>query len=387
MSKPIEMLGRLGPIPPTARSLSIDILRGLALFGILLVNMLDFAGPTLRAVPMTVWESPVDQIAEWFVRVFAEGAFAPIFACLLGVGIAIQLRTKENRRPMLFRRYAWLVPIGLVHALCLWRGDILLVYAFAALALLAFALRTSRFLFRFVTVLFLVLTTFFLFLVLSVGDPVGANYTVVLELVQLYSSGTYFDLLSARFPELMEGLIFLPVVFGWIIFGLLLGRFGFLEVPVLHLPRLRQLVLILLPAAILFKALYGFLLLDWTVGLGLFFTYGFAGPLLGASYMFVFMLVVASPGAEDRFVPLAAVGRMALSNYLAQTLIAVTIFHGYGLGFYGKIGPALGLLITLVIFALQIVISIWWLRRFYFGPVEWLWRSLSYRRPQPFFKG
>ena len=82
-----------------------------------------------------------------------------------------------------------------------------------------------------------------------------------------------------------------------------------------------------------------------------------------------------------RLRPLAAVGRMALTNYLLQSLIATTLFYGYGFGLFGQVGPALGLLTTIAIFTAQIPISVWWMGRFQFGPVEWLWRALTYLRP------
>ena len=85
-----------------------------------------------------------------------------------------------------------------------------------------------------------------------------------------------------------------------------------------------------------------------------------------------------------RLRPLAAVGRMALTNYLLQSLIATTLFYGYGFGLFGQVGPALGLLITVAIFGVQIPLSVWWLRHFQFGPVEWLWRTLTYPCFQPF---
>jgi uncharacterized protein len=81
--------------------------------------------------------------------------------------------------------------------------------------------------------------------------------------------------------------------------------------------------------------------------------------------------------------PLAAVGRTALSNYLLQSLICTTIFYSYGLGLFGRVGPAAGTALAVVIYAVQVPLSRWWLRRFQFGPMEWLWRSLTYMKRQP----
>jgi len=86
---------------------------------------------------------------------------------------------------------------------------------------------------------------------------------------------------------------------------------------------------------------------------------------------------------KKRLAPLGAVGRLALSNYLLQSLVCTTIFYSYGLGLFGKVGPALGLALTVLIFALQIPLSVWWMKRFRFGPAEWLWRTLTYGRLQP----
>ena len=85
-----------------------------------------------------------------------------------------------------------------------------------------------------------------------------------------------------------------------------------------------------------------------------------------------------------RLRPLAVVGRMALSNYLLQSLVATTLFYGYGFGLFGQVGPALGFLITIAIFTAQISLSVLWMGRFHYGPVEWLWRTLTYLRWQPF---
>ena len=107
-------------------------------------------------------------------------------------------------------------------------------------------------------------------------------------------------------------------------------------------------------------------------------------PALSLSYIAALTLLFQLNTWRVRLRPLAAVGRMALTNYLLQSLSATTLFYGYGFGLFGQVGPALGILITLAIFTPQIPLSVWWMGRFHFGPVEWLWRTLTYLRPQPF---
>jgi uncharacterized protein len=103
-----------------------------------------------------------------------------------------------------------------------------------------------------------------------------------------------------------------------------------------------------------------------------------AAPALSLFYASTIILVTQDEPWNRRLAPLAAVGRMALSNYLLHSLICTTIFYGYGLALFGKVRPSLDLLLIIIIFLIQIPLSVWWLRRFRFGPVEWLWRSLTY---------
>jgi uncharacterized protein len=109
-----------------------------------------------------------------------------------------------------------------------------------------------------------------------------------------------------------------------------------------------------------------------------------AGSLaLSFFYASAIILVAQRPAWKTRLAPLAAVGRTALSNYLFQSLICTTIFYSYGLGLFGRVGPAWGLALTIAIYSIQVPVSVCWLRHFRFGPMEWVWRSLTYGRLQP----
>jgi len=114
---------------------------------------------------------------------------------------------------------------------------------------------------------------------------------------------------------------------------------------------------------------------------GLLWTFG--APALCLFYAASVTLTYLHLGNRAWLAPLAAVGRMALSNYLLQTLFAVLIFYGFGLGLYGQVGPALGVMLACLIFPVQVLLSVWWLHRFCFGPAEWLWRTLTYGKVQP----
>jgi len=109
----------------------------------------------------------------------------------------------------------------------------------------------------------------------------------------------------------------------------------------------------------------------------------FAAPAMTFFYASTIVLLTQDEAWLRRLAPLSAVGRTALSNYLLQSLICTTIFYSYGLGLFCKVGPSRGLLLTFVVFLVQMPLSMWWLRRYQFGPVEWLWRSLIYGQRQP----
>jgi uncharacterized protein len=109
----------------------------------------------------------------------------------------------------------------------------------------------------------------------------------------------------------------------------------------------------------------------------------FGAPALAIFYMSSLVLLFQRPAWQRVLSPLAAVGRMALTNYLLQSIISTLLFYGYGFALYDDVNAASGVLLAIAIYALQIVFSNWWLRRFQFGPMEWLWRTLTYGRRQP----
>lgn len=115
----------------------------------------------------------------------------------------------------------------------------------------------------------------------------------------------------------------------------------------------------------------------------LLLAHSLTGPLLALGYAAALALLAQRPRWAARLAPLGAAGRLALTNYLAQSLICTTLFYGYGAGLFGQVGAAAGILIAIAIYALQLLWSVWWLRHFRFGPAEWLWRTLTYGRAQP----
>lgn len=379
--------GRPAPTAGGERIAVIDALRGFALFGILLVNMQIFSTPWFdRGASALLFPGPLDRAAEWLIRFLAEGKFIALFAFLFGLGIQLQAERSRDEQ-ILRRRLRWLLLFGLIHAVLIWSGDVLLLYALLGFPLLRFRDRQPRTLAIWIALcLALPLAAGALLGYLDQGDDAGLAGLTQMAL-QIYAHGSYAQILLLRMIEL--GLIYLGMllslnilqVFALFLLGMLAGRIHLPQQIARHQPLLRTLVRWALPAgtalALLFAATSGDGPLAYALG-GLL-----GGPVLGLSYGAGLALLAQRPAWANRLAPLASAGRMAFTNYLLQSAICTLLFYGYGLGLYGRVGPAVGLLLAVLIYLVQVGLSHLWLQRFRFGPLEWLWRSLTYGRAQP----
>jgi uncharacterized protein len=404
------------PTPPSQRIQSIDILRGFAIFGILLVNMALF-NRTIYAQALNLGDSVrvLDQLARWGIMFFAEGKFYSIFAFLFGLGMAIQYRRAQEHGvrfvPLFLRRMGVLLGIGLIHAYLFWIGDILMLYAvLGVVLLLLFRNCRPRTLLIWTLVLLIVpllINGALVGLVAlarstpdgaasvdrAIGEQQRSYQTLIAQADQVYASGTFAEITRQRVQDMtfiyfswplmacsflammLLGLYagmrrifddisgYLPLIRRLWIWGLIVGAIGNLVYVVAGQGASRS-----EPSPQVLVALAG---------------QTFGAPALSIFYMTSLVLLAQTETWERRLRPLVSVGRMAISNYLLQTLICTTLFYSYGFGLYGRVGAAAGVLLTIAIYALQIPLSVWWLRHFRFGPVEWLWRSLTYGHWQP----
>ncbi|MBI2213382.1 MAG: DUF418 domain-containing protein [Acidobacteria bacterium] len=399
--------GEIGPIAVTERVEVIDIVRGLALFGILAANMRGFAGPAKAYIdPASFWPSLPDRIAQAFIDTFIQGKFVTIFSFLFGVGFAVQLdrgAAKGVKIGRLYaRRLAVLVVFGIVHGMMIWFGDILLAYALTGFLLLLFRRRKDTTLISWAIVGQLVpmilLSIAWLYSQLSAGLPKGLGSPEPEELarqVELFARGSWSaihdqrtaDLVSLNwgmFPAYFLSLlaIFIAGVLAWrrsffrpapetihlytrwMWIGISVGLSGNVAATTIRwfwkAPHFPPTAATFLSQAILTVAV----------------------PLLSLGYVCAVIVLCQSDVWRRRLAPFAAVGRTALSNYLMQSIVCTILFYSYGLGLFGTMGPALLLIPTILVYATQPVVSVWWLKRFRFGPAEWLWRSLTYRHAQ-----
>ena len=398
------------PMTPTAddRIEVIDIIRGLALFGILAANFRGFAAPAIAYFnPALFWHSLPDKLAQAFIDTFIQGKFITIFAFLFGVGFAVQMGRAEARAAKFgayyVRRNLLLLLIGFLHGMFVWFGDILLPYAITGLILLLFRKRKDKTLLTWYIVGSLIPVMMMgagaiAFSVSGKKPPTPADATPagIAKTVDAYANGSFVVLQTQRAREVTRhNYAFFPA-FVWMVLalfclGMLAWRRGFFTPSPESLPKYKRAMAWGLTIGILGNLTNT--ITRWVLALPPFPPSGInfalavvqavAVPALSLGYVCAVMVLCNDPVWLARLRRFGAVGRTALTNYLLQSILGTLIFYSYGGGLYGQGGPAIFLIPTIVIYALQVVVSPWWLARYRFGPVEWLWRTATYGKLQP----
>jgi uncharacterized protein len=456
----------LAPVAAHERIQALDVVRGFALLGIFMMNleffarpMQDIAGPGIDPAA-----TGADRIAEFLVFFFVQSKFWTLFSLLFGMGFAVMIeRARRAGRPFVpayLRRSLALLGIGLVHALLVWAGDILVTYAIGALVLLvlfrgstlallavgavhaaisqsshvlvyylagAILLFAARWAIRAVhgrlddmppmpvgwfAWMGATLYAIPLIVMLCLGamgtvspsrePPTAEQQQAEVKLAQVreaavvaYRDGSYADATHQRVIDTAEQLeignllMFLPMLLGIYLLGIAILRSGVMERPREHETLLRRMRDVGLTAGFALMALSTWL------GTGMNFahfgmadavqvvSYLAAGLVLALAYGATVVLALGGPMGPWLGRWLAPAGRMALTNYLAQSVFGTLVFYGYGLGMWDRLGRAEGVLLGLGFYALQLVASRAWLSRFRFGPAEWLWRALTYLHLPP----
>jgi uncharacterized protein len=407
-------LGVATPVAPQERVALLDVLRGFALWGVCLANLepwlAGYSGLSKTAKQaLPTWR--VDRVVDAFLSAFVHGRFIMIFSFLFGLGFAVQLLRAEARGAdgtrLFARRIAAMFALGAVHAYLIWAGDITHIYAALAVPLLFVRRWPVR---RLVAVgVALLVVQPIAWMAFSALAPVftnealspGAAYAVLGELrahrlPQLYSGTSYLGILRGN-RAIHDAMLHPWVSLGWapellglFLLGLATGRAGLVSRIDAHRPAWRAafgwslvagLVGFLPGLAISLLQVQARIPADVNGMLRVLRAIG--QPAMSLAYVCGVVLLFQRPAWRRRLLALAPVGRMAYTNYLSQSVIGIAIFYGVGLGLYGKVGPALLVALSVAIISAQGAASRWWLRRFRFGPAEWVWRSLTYGRPQP----
>lgn len=429
---------QLTPMPPQQRLPALDALRGFALLGIFLMNIEFFAKPLqdIGADGIDPGLHGIDWWADALVYFFVQGKFWTLFSLLFGIGFGVMLaRANASGRafvPLYLRRSLVLLGIGLVHALLIWSGDILVSYAIGALLLLGFHLARRAWrgalerkppaqvaplepevlgvlgIGSYSLVLAMLLLGALMVQVSPKPAPDSPEAIQALHekaenkahdereraiAIAAYRDDGYAQATRQRAIDTREQMqqlpLFLPMLLGVFALGAGIARTSILHRPQEHTALLRGVRNLGLPL--------GFALTGLSVALGTassdadfgakyavqVASFNAGALLLSLSYAAAFLSALQTRFGATLQNALAPAGRMALSNYLSQSLLASLLFYHYGFGWWGHVGRAAQVLLVFAVFALQLQLSRWWLARFRFGPVEWLWRSLTYLESQP----
>jgi len=392
------------PVKTTDRILYLDILRGMAILFIFLANSLPFSGWwDLTAAEIDAMPFPMlDYVLEVLCTIFIDGKWYSVFSILFGIGLVVQMHSMRERTAsfsrFFTRRMMGLLLIGGLHLFLLWPGDILALYAFIGLVAVAFRnasdkrlLRLAIFLLCLPLINWLVLNVvnwnyvdplfewFFMEIkVLSGGREDGFRWMLENRDVGLFLKGT-IRASAIRLAMLLESGRFFKVLALFFI-GMWAGRAILYRNLLGNTALLKQIalwgVVVGLPMNLL--RAYAEFGMDQSPMTGFFYElfYGLGTVPLACAY--AALLAVAFQRRSTFGMLFAPVGRMALSNYLAQTILSITIYYGIGFGFAFQFGLSQIWLISLTIYGCQIALSWWWLSHFRFGPVEWLWRQMTY---------
>ncbi|MCX7571802.1 DUF418 domain-containing protein [Tumebacillus sp. DT12] len=394
------------PIRTEERIGAVDMMRGFFILWILVVNMLLYGAP-YELSGQWEWAWSGDVYAEMFIEVFAAGKSITMLSFLFGFGMIIMKERADARGtaffPVYARRMLALLLFGATHAFLIWYGDILLFYGMLGIVmLLFFSGRTAQTLLIWALVLtgltvvvLLLFTVIWLAMMALAGgeleDSLNQTSDQVQLLISAYSGGSWSEIFAARYEEWVTSfgtaMIYLPELLVMMLLGAWTAKKGILHNAAEHLGFFRKVrlwsllvggVLTLLPVLLYVLADAG----EQGVLLARFWSTMIGSPLIGLVYGTTLVLLWQRGVFRRGLRVLARVGRMAFSVYILQSLLATTLFYSYGFGLYGSIGPAKGLLITLAFYAVLIPFAVWWTGRFRYGPLEWLWRTMTYgKRP------
>jgi len=407
----LENLPVAVPVQAQERIEALDVIRGLALLGILMVHLTSMFGNPgvyLEVLGKNMWTGFWDTAATSFVNFLIQGKFYTIFSFLFGLGFFIfyERAVAKTAKPtrLFYRRLIILLLIGLTHAFFIWYGDVLVIYALLGFLLPLFFKRKPKTMIWWAVGLFLAFVLFMAISMAGVAFAKAFQEGLIDEKIQelfadmesraesayhAYGQGTFAEIMAQRasdtlfiYGKALFASIFL--VFPLFLLGLYAGKreiFRNIEANLSFIKKTWAWGLAIGLAMSVVKFVFKSQMAGDPLSFyaSSFAVVGFLGDT-GLCLFIITSIVLLCRNKKwiQKLKPLAYTGRMALSNYLFQSIVCTTIFYSYGLGLYGKIGPALGLALAVVFFTGQVFISKYWLKRFQFGPMEWVWRCLTY---------
>lgn len=404
------MSSNTAPTENTARIASLDVLRGVALLGILTMNIGSFSMPGAAYFDPTAY-GDLSSINGWIwkaIHLLADQKFMAIFSMLFGAGIVLICERCDSKGQspigIHYRRMGWLIIFGMLHAHLLWYGDVLYWYGVCGLVLFLFRRLSPNWLILW-GILLLAVTSILMLVagssldhwptieLIRLIDTLKPSATLINAEIAAYQ-GDWFTQLNQRTPNALEmqTTTFLSWAV-WRVSGLMLIGMALFKLNVFSAQRSQTFYVRLVA-------------ISFTIGIPLtlagihynetnnwqapgFFFFGtqfnYWGSIpLGLGWVGIIMLLCKSNRFSSLKKRFAAIGQTAFSNYILQTVICTTIFYGHGLGLFGQLERLEQMGIVVLVWIIQLILSPLWLQSFRFGPLEWLWRSLVYRSAQPF---
>jgi uncharacterized protein len=407
------------PIQAKDREIFMDVLRGFAILGIFIANLNGFSWYNGDAKVISPYLLPkADDTMEFLHHLFIEGKFYSIFSLLFGWGIALQIKRGEasgiNPIPTVRRRLLFMLLLGAIHLL-IWVGDIVFFYAMLSFILLPLRKFSNKTLL--ITGSILILSPILLYalkmtwpilnypaeLMIKTGMKVeNAMFDIKSEegFMTILKEGNWWDQLKINIGGLFyryQYLFFvsrIPKVVGMFLIGYVLGRSDFYK----NIQQHKKLLYWIIGGGLAIGLPANYLLAQYmsndtgdywqlkTKGLYQTIAYALGVAPLALAYVGLFMLSFQTKAGNKIMSILAPVGKMAFSNYVMHSLIGNFVFLGAGLGYMGQVGPVYFTLFGVIVFIIQILLSTIWLKYFNYGPLEWLWRSATYKKWQPMRK-
>ena len=388
----------------TNRITLVDALRGIALLGIICIHFIEHFELFQKPEFNFLFSPQVNQWVFDTVMFLVSGKAYSIFAIMFGFSFFIQLNRKEDQGIDFRKTFVWrlliLLIMGLMHSL-IYRGDILNIYAFLGLFLVLFYKLNPKTL-LIIAFLYAIQLPILYNLIQTIVSPEyqyienwGGNFFANSEAA--YANGSLIDVIKIN---IWEGRY---IVWAWtyytgrfvqlfalFLIGLYLGKIGFFE----NVRSYKSAIVKSLVAGVFAIVFCHVILASLDIA---FFTdtqkhlltvlfKSYNNLAYTAVIVSLFILAYLKFGSGRAMTALASYGRMSLTNYVGQALFGVVLFYGFGFGLYKYLGALWSLILGLMVFATQVMISNWWIRKYHYGPLEWLWRALTYRDMKLKFK-
>ena len=384
----------------TKRIELLDVYRGFAILGIFVVNIVIMNSTFLNQdVFAKQWTSSLDIAIQKMLQLFFYTKFFPIFSLLFGLGISMQAVKLSEKgklsKAFFFRRMFFLFLFGVLHILLLWSGDVLNMYALLGL-LTVFLITKSNKLILGLSLFFLVFP-FYDNVFEQLFSFIGYNPGIYLEgytgetVNEIIVNGSYFEGLKLRVLEYLSNFPMLigflaPIALSMFLLGTYLGKNKIYESLDIFILKIKKPVIIITILSNLYRILFLYFIVKLDV-----YKIDFARQLfiklmvisdviMGLFYLWIIGWLWYNTKLKSLLNPLQYVGKMALTNYLMHSFIGLILFSSIGFGLYETMSPTQTFLTAILVFMAQVILSRIWLTYFHFGPLEWAWRCLTYKK-------